>query len=374
MSDTTCCGGGSYRTSRGRWLYRFWAIATGCVLAIALAEMVLRIASRGATVDRWAVPNARYGFLHRANFEQRVVRPWVNTTYVWHVSINSMGFRGPEPDLQNTNAVRILLLGDSFTFGYGVEYEQTFGALLERNLLEAGVTSMVFNAGVTGWGSAQQFLFAADHFARLRPDIIIVTFCENDPIEDEIFSRGGAKGVLPTFPGKRWLRDHSRLYGVVYNALSSTLYNRYLLVRKTKASDASEGSPTSAGEPIAVKPVDRFGGLEWYYRTMDLFRAFSSQYRQFNPNGFLLVQVTEFWRNDFRDVMTVLEQEGHIRFVNLRDDAGHLSPEDVKLPFDPHWNENMHRISAERLTREVLRSLGKKPAGWGREAGSPSPE
>lgn len=331
------------------------AVGLGILFAVFLAEWALRLVSRGATVDRWAIPDPRYGFFHRRNFAQTVVRPWVNTTYVWHVAINALGFRGPQPNLADTNALRVLLLGDSFTFGYGVEYEQTFGAILQSNLWAAGVTTIVFNAGVTGWGSAQQFLFAADYFELLRPDVIVVTFCENDPIEDEIFARGGSKGVLPTFPGKRWIRDHSRLYGAIYHAVSSLLYNRYLLAGKTGgASDAKPKPHDEAVPDVRVQPTERFGGLEWYYRTMDLFREFSATYRRANPKGHLLVQVVEYWRNDFRDVMQVLENEGHIRFVNLREDAGPLQPEDVRLPFDPHWNAAMHQRVADRLTREIL--------------------
>jgi lysophospholipase L1-like esterase len=346
---------------RGKWIRRVIAIVMGCFLAVAVAEVALRALSQGATIDRWAVPHPRYGFVHRANFKQTVVRPWVNTTYVWHVSINSLGFRGPEPDLSDTKALRILLLGDSFTFGYGVEYEQTFGAILQSNLLAGGVTAMVFNAGVTGWGSAQEFLFAADNFDKLKPDIIVVTFCENDPIEDEIFARGGSKGVLPSFPGKRWVRDHSRLYGAVYNAVSSLLYNRYLLAKKANNQTTQKSAVVAATNVnTVVQPVDRFGGLEWYYRTMDLFRDFSGKFRRANPNGHLLVQVVEFWRNDFRDVMQVLDNEGQVRFVNLREDAGDWSAEDVRLPFDPHWNPAMHQVAADRLTREILGLLKKQ--------------
>lgn len=333
------------------WKGRLIALVLGVLFAVFAAELLLRVVSRGATVDRWAVPHPRYGFIHRPDFRQTVVRPWVETSYVWRVEINSTGFRGPEQDISDTNALRILLLGDSFTFGYGVEYEETFGALLKQRLEEAGVQALVFNSGVTGWGSAQQFLYASDQLDVLKPDIIIVTFCENDPIEDEVFARGGAKGVLPGFPGKRWIRDHSRLYGAIYHAVSSLLYNRYLLAKQTTSTPTNE---TPAREEVTVQPVTRFGGIEWLYRTMDLFRGFSDRYRRYNPRGVIVVQVTEFWRNDFRDAMRVLESEGRIRFADLRDDAGDLTSEDIRLPFDPHWNQAMHQISAERLAREIL--------------------
>lgn len=51
----------------------------------------------------------------------------------FHVSINSLGYRDEEFNL-NQRKKRILVIGDSFTFGYGVNNDESYPALL-NNLL-----------------------------------------------------------------------------------------------------------------------------------------------------------------------------------------------------------------------------------------------
>lgn len=317
------------------------------LVAIVLAELILQVKHRGTTVDRWAIPHKRYGFIHRKSFRQEV-RP-AAADITWSVSINSQGFRGPEYDLSDTNALRVLLLGDSFTFGYGVNQEETFAGLLEKKLNAAGIRSFVFNAGVTGWGTAQQFLYAQDHFELLKPDIIVVTFCENDPIDDEAFARGVSGGLLPSFPGKRWIRDRSRLYEVLYQSLYAIFYSKTFQKQKS----AEKGLIEESAIPLEFGPTERHGGQEWWIRTQDLFRAFHRFYKARNPRGIILVQATEFWRDHVRFCMETIAAEEVVSYIDLREDASELTPEQIKLSYDPHWNQAMHMISAERLFREI---------------------
>lgn len=77
-------------------------------------------------------------------------------------------------------ALRIATLGDSSTFGWGVDYEHTFQAQLEARLRQRGVAAEVLNLGMPGFtsrhGLAVQRYYAAD----LEPDVVIVSFGAND--------------------------------------------------------------------------------------------------------------------------------------------------------------------------------------------------
>ena len=74
------------------------------------------------------------------------------------ITINSDGFRGADWPRKNSEVSRVLLLGDSEAFGWGVDNERTFASLVSarRGDLE------VLNAGISGYGTDQELLLPAD--------------------------------------------------------------------------------------------------------------------------------------------------------------------------------------------------------------------
>lgn len=92
------------------------------------------------------------------------------------IRIDSSGFRGAGSD-DALGAERVLVLGDSFVFGLGVEEEQTFPAALEREL---GGAVRVLNAGVPGYNLLQSVARLELLSAQLEPRVIVLGFLEND--------------------------------------------------------------------------------------------------------------------------------------------------------------------------------------------------
>jgi len=104
-------------------------------------------------------------------------RGWLTTKEgkFW-VEINSFGLRDKEISLSKRKK-RILVLGDSFTWGYGVNQGETFSDELEK-LFENKVE--VINAGVTGYGTDQEFLYLVNEGYKFKPDIVLLVFAFND--------------------------------------------------------------------------------------------------------------------------------------------------------------------------------------------------
>lgn len=69
----------------------------------------------------------------------------------------------------------VLAIGDSYTQAVEVSDEQTFVALLEARL-----PARFFAAGGSGWSTLQELLFLDDHLDRLRPDVLLWQFSDND--------------------------------------------------------------------------------------------------------------------------------------------------------------------------------------------------
>lgn len=84
--------------------------------------------------------------------------------------INSLGLRDDETHhAKPPGTYRIVLLGDSRTFGYGVPIEQHFSRLLEAYFERLEVINM----GVSGFGVDQELLFLREEGFRYQPDLVM---------------------------------------------------------------------------------------------------------------------------------------------------------------------------------------------------------
>lgn len=102
-----------------------------------------------------------------------------NTPFECSVSTDARGFRGPLV-LAGDDAIRFLAIGDSTTFGLGVEGEKAWPALLNEILRSKGKQVEVVNAGVCGYSVDQGLAFLESHGFALAPDLVVATFGYND--------------------------------------------------------------------------------------------------------------------------------------------------------------------------------------------------
>jgi len=90
--------------------------------------------------------------------------------------INSYGLRGDEIPAEKKKK-RIITLGNSCTFGWGIPLNQTYAKQLEKNLQGH---YEVINGAVPGYSSFQGDKFFENDLLDLRPDIVTVLFAWND--------------------------------------------------------------------------------------------------------------------------------------------------------------------------------------------------
>lgn len=95
------------------------------------------------------------------------------------VEINSDGLRDEEYPVERTEKYRIAALGDSLTFGWGVEKEDTFEHLLEDMLSETRATEMI-NFGHGNYNTVQQVNLFKERGLKYNPDKVVVFFFIND--------------------------------------------------------------------------------------------------------------------------------------------------------------------------------------------------
>lgn len=99
------------------------------------------------------------------------------------VDSNSRGWREREYTLKKPQGIkRIVVLGDSFTWGYAVRYENSYSKVLEKKL---GDKYQVISLGMPGYSTDQEFLVLSREGLNYEPDVVILSL-----FLDDIFTNG----------------------------------------------------------------------------------------------------------------------------------------------------------------------------------------
>jgi len=99
----------------------------------------------------------------------------------YSISINSQGLRGKEFTIEK-HKNRILAVGDSVTLGFCISREkELFSQVLEDSInKDSSKNYEVINCGIGGTTIKGQYRFIKEKLLRLKPDIVVITFCSND--------------------------------------------------------------------------------------------------------------------------------------------------------------------------------------------------
>lgn len=146
------------------------------------------------------------------------------------VHINSQGTRGPEFILpKQAGAIRILSLGDSRTFGWGLSDEQTYSRQVEAELQKhfgSGRKVEVINAGVNAWSYPQMTAFFREFGLKYEPDCVIV----GDANFWTQFSDRNSPEFVRSFMRRVWLKNFLRRFAIYHYVVEVKLqdvYQRY---------------------------------------------------------------------------------------------------------------------------------------------------
>jgi hypothetical protein len=203
-----------------QWLRYLALMAAGAAVAVLLAEIGLRIA--GISYPRFWTTDPYCGHAHHP-----LAEGWYSEEGGAYVQINSDGSRGPEyTKVKPPSTLRIAVLGDSYTEAIQVPQDETFCAVLEkdlrgcRRLAERKV--QVLNFGVAGYGTAQELLTLRHGVWDYSPDIIILAFYTENDLSDN-------SPVLASQRSDDWPRPFFKLRGgalVVDNSFRESSWYR----------------------------------------------------------------------------------------------------------------------------------------------------
>jgi len=247
------------------------------------------------------------------------------------VRINELGLRDDPVDLR-AETTRILMLGDSVTFGWGVPQDQTVAAGLERLLSVVAERQVdVINSGVGNYNTAMEVAWFEREGVSLAPDIVLLNLFINDA------------EPTPDYRPVRWW--------------DSLLYSRVILF---------------GGLDTIERTV--FGGSDWqsYYRNLyqddapgwqamqDAVMRLAERCRELGV-PLILVDYPELRELDpypFADVVALYEalaRKNDVPFVSLLPAVSDEEPASLWVtPPDPHPNAYAAKRMADYLSRQLI--------------------
>lgn len=249
---------------------------------------------------------------------------------------NAEGFRGTADFDPSDKRKKIILVGDSITFGSGVPYEDTFGAILESQL---GGSAVVWNMSMPGFAIDQMWQSVRTQALPLKPNLVIVGFVVSDLARSLVDYRPSEGFYKPTF----------KLVGdrLVPRAAQD---RPGLLVRSLQAHSCLWRLGTLALRWLALRvPVS-----EWWVLNEAILDAIRVDCRADRvPVVFVYLPTRE--RRHFPTLRSYMKRVG-ANFIDLTEEDFSALP-DVYRPVDGHLTPKGHRYVADALLRWIQNNM-----------------
>jgi hypothetical protein len=302
---------------------------------------------------------------------------WGNLRH--NVSTNSLGFR--DRSVRNvplsSDKYRVLFMGDSFTYGVGLPYEETFICLIDSELEDQNVE--VLNAGVVSYSPAiywkkTQYLLSQ---AGLRFDHLVLLLDISDIQDEAEFYDTDENRVVwirgPTPALREFLYEYSTILRNLWE-IAEEAYN--WATEHPDARRTEEDRRYATNEFRSLWTVDKEAYEDYGARGLRKAKKHMGRlYDLLQVHGIGMTLVVYPWPTqilhedlDSIQVRVWREWAGNrsVQFIDLFPDfipTADPPKEAIRkyfIPGDLHWNEEGHRLVARRFL-EIWRDPGRRP-------------
>jgi lysophospholipase L1-like esterase len=359
-------------------LFKILGVLGSLLLALAIAEGAVRLISPQEVGPVRFVCNPELGEIPVPGQHGERKFPGVFTfTY----SNNSLGWRGRrEYQPRKQTRYRVLFLGDSFTYGIGVNDDQTFPAEVGKKLKADDLSVEVMNAGCPGKGTDYELKLFQTVGYKFHPDLTVLCFFCNDFQDNArgeyynitkrgelaakpINCRGGTvKAVLAHLPGYNWLISWSEAANLVKQAGVDFIVRRAqktnphaadgLVVTYNRTNSGYANRANRALTQIYVKhlqaAVKRAGGS-----LMMFYIPISQEVRQYRQ--------TDTISPDERAIERIAADNGMMLWSLTPLLAHSGQPVDRLYYKEGHWTAAAHELAAQYMSRLIERRLTSRP-------------
>jgi lysophospholipase L1-like esterase len=268
------------------------------------------------------------------------------------VRINENGLRDRERSYERQDDIkRILVLGDSFAWGYGVEESERFS-----QRLEAALDVEVINAGVSGYSTDQELLWYRSEGIKYETDLVILVLAGNDVGDNDrqlvstiyykpkfVLDRGQL--VLQGYPVPKTSPRGRFIYFLSQrSALAYFLVQRYFDLLSLY--DKLKVDSDHAIAPVAGAIAER-ESFELTIALIDEIRNIAESRKA----KFMIVATDRWWNTPseetYQDFISTLRGEGFL-VLDVESMSG-FDREEMLIPDDGHWTQSGHEFVAEKI-------------------------
>ena len=288
-------------------------------------------------------------------------------TRLWDITykINSLGLRDREYSIQKPDGVyRILIIGDSFTEGWGIEQDRTYSDQLEKLLIDRFPVRKieVINAGVASYSPILEYLYLKERGLALEPDLVILAFDMTDFLDEKEYAKvttldenNQPIAVRPFTPG------HIQTY---VNNLKNPQIENKLAAYIAKYSALARLISQPKAKQLDVSGLFKPNHESWQLVQKHL--QLISELLNDNKINFLLITYPYYdqLKNDFflqpQKDLAQFAKEQNIDFVDLTQYFRDQEAESSYIKRDVHLSEKGHLLVADKLADYLIETVFSK--------------
>jgi len=361
------------------WLAAFSTAIAYVVIDVVAGQLLIKPLSPPLVPDQYRhhrlVPNSNAEFRQPDfNYVQRV---------------NNLGLRGPDTTVEKPpGTYRIVMLGDSFTMGKGVEDDQTFTALLGASLAPrvancGGPAVEVLNGGVDSYAPILAYIQLKRDIDPLRPDLVVLNLDVSDLVQEAAYRSQadfGEDGDIVAVPQRApsggayerirdWTSRNLYFTRLILFHANKRLQHRELTVRDV-VSDANfeiaahtlEDDRDRTEQWVAI--FDSLRRIKAYADAQGIkfilsFYPWGHQVndREWVPGRYAYMAEGAVPSERSRETIRRLAEEAGIEVIDLFDDfRAYEGGEALYFKYDNHWTTAGHRVVARGIEAALWRT------------------
>jgi hypothetical protein len=306
--------------------------------------------------------------------------------FAYRQHVNRLGLRGDDITAEKPQGTRrVLMLGDSFTMGKGVDEYQTFPVLIEQMLQEAsascgGPRIEVLNGGVDSYSPVLSLLQFKRDLAPLAPDVVVLNLDLSDLVQEAAYRQQATRGPDGEIVAVPQVAQDSAYERFLSWTSRHLFFTRAILVYVTRAFDHNE---------LTIRHVVNEMGREHFAHTLegdvdrmaqwsDVFESIRRVKEHADSLGMEFLLTTYPWAHQLGETGWVpgrydymkkgerttdlsartIRKRSAMLGIELLETTPHFrayqGTEPLYFDYDPHWTPAGQRVMAEALAQHLI--------------------